>query len=87
MVTSLLVGYKTKQVMYNPILTATTPSDFWGRKWNTVVHGVLKGGVFKPTFRYFGRTVAVFSTFLASGLLHEWILTGRCAITWPGINA
>mmetsp|Transcript_24717 Transcript_24717/g.38074 ORF Transcript_24717/g.38074 Transcript_24717/m.38074 type:complete len:424 (-) Transcript_24717:75-1346(-) len=73
--TSLIVGYKTKQVMHNPVLSATSPSEFWGRKWNTVVHGALKGGVFKPAVRYFGRSVAVFSTFLASGLLHEWILT------------
>mmetsp|Transcript_51007 Transcript_51007/g.75711 ORF Transcript_51007/g.75711 Transcript_51007/m.75711 type:complete len:294 (-) Transcript_51007:125-1006(-) len=73
---NLTFGVETKVVMKNPLFESTSPSDFWGRKWNLLLHGVLKRGVFKPVLKYFPKYVAAVSTFLASGLFHEWILTG-----------
>jgi hypothetical protein len=35
-------GYATKPIFSNPLLTSTTPIDFWTKKWNTMVHLVLK---------------------------------------------
>jgi hypothetical protein len=61
-------------VMKNPLFESTSPSDFWGRRWNLLVHGVLKGGVFKPVRKYYSKTVAVVAVFLASGAFHEWLL-------------
>ena len=29
-------------MMLNPIFESASPSDFWGRRWNLVVHGLLK---------------------------------------------
>ncbi|MGK3747012.1 MAG: hypothetical protein ACI8RD_008636, partial [Bacillariaceae sp.] len=56
------------------VLESTSPSDFWGRRWNLIVHTVLKNGCYKPVRKYFGRTTAVLTTFLTSGIFHEWIL-------------
>lgn len=70
-----LSGYQTKPVMLNPLLESKSPLDFWGRRWNLLVHHVLKNGVFKPVRKYFySTTVAVVATFLASGVFHEWLL-------------
>lgn len=66
-------------VMKNPLGSATSPSDFWGQRWNLVIHSVLKGGVYKPV-RSMGYSpiVGVMATFFASGLFHEWLVFGLC---------
>ena len=74
-VTNLLVGVETKRVMSNAIFDSSSPSDFWGRKWNTLIHGVLKRATFKPAVRHFPKSIAAMAAFLASGLFHEWILS------------
>ena len=44
---NLLFQLDTENMMNNPIMKATSPSDFWGRRWNLVVHGALMvSGVF-----------------------------------------
>ena len=69
------IDFNVDDAMSNPLLTATSPSDFWGRKWNLIVHSVLKNGVFKPVYNFtYNRPLAVLSCFVASGLFHEWIL-------------
>lgn len=71
---SLLCGSEIKPVMNNPVFASRSPSDFWGRRWNLLVHNALKNGVFKPARRYVSKTAAVAATFLVSGILHEWLL-------------
>ena len=58
----------------NPVLKSSSPSDFWGRRWNLIVHGVLKRGVYKPVRKHFTKLIAAIAVFLASGLFHEWVL-------------
>ncbi len=41
-IVQILFGYKVVQGMRNPMLEATSPSDFWGRRWNVLVHSVMK---------------------------------------------
>jgi len=75
---SLVTGYKTHNLMDNPCLTARSYSQFWGSKWNLVIHDVLKGGVYLPVRRNFPRYVAMLATFVASGVFHEvllWVYT------------
>lgn len=67
-------------VMKNPLMKASSPSDFWGGRWNLLVHGVLKRGVFKPVYSVSSKLIAVLATFLASGLFHEYILIGESVI-------
>jgi len=61
--------------MLNPIFESSSPSDFWGRRWNLVVHGLLKRGVYKPVRSKFSRFTASMSAFIASGIFHEWLLS------------
>jgi hypothetical protein len=35
-------GYATKPIFSNPLLTSTNPIDFWTKKWNTMIHLILK---------------------------------------------
>mmetsp|Transcript_26879 Transcript_26879/g.54870 ORF Transcript_26879/g.54870 Transcript_26879/m.54870 type:complete len:170 (-) Transcript_26879:165-674(-) len=65
---------KVQRNMNNPLLESTSPSDFWGRRWNLMVHGVLKRGMYKPIRQYSSSTIASIATFTASGILHEWIV-------------
>ena len=65
-------------MMDNPLLKASSPSNFWSGRWNLVIHGALKRGVFKPVYNLSSsKLVAILVTFLASGLFHEFILIGE----------
>merc|ERR1712165_493781 len=65
-------------MMNNPLLKASSPSNFWSGRWNLVVHGALKRGVFKPVYNLSSsKLIAILATFLASGLFHEFILLGE----------
>ena len=62
-------------VMDNPMFESQSPSDFWGRRWNLLIHHCLKGAIYKPIRRHGGtKTMAVLAAFIASGLFHEWII-------------
>lgn len=69
-----VTGYKTRGMMDNPMLSARSPSQFWGSKWNIVIHDVLKIGAYLPLRRHLPRPVAMLGTFAASGLFHEALL-------------
>eukprot|EP00581_Thalassiosira_minuscula_P007670 CAMPEP_0183704296 /NCGR_PEP_ID=MMETSP0737-20130205/1667_1 /TAXON_ID=385413 /ORGANISM="Thalassiosira miniscula, Strain CCMP1093" /LENGTH=530 /DNA_ID=CAMNT_0025931133 /DNA_START=143 /DNA_END=1735 /DNA_ORIENTATION=+ len=71
----IFLGYKVKQSMRNPMLEATSPSDFWGRRWNLLVHSVMKRGVYKPVRKISCSPIlASLAVFIASGLFHEWLV-------------
>lgn len=77
-----LLGVKTSEAMKNPVFESTSPSDFWGRRWNLIIHGSLKRGVFKPVYKYSSNKAwAVLATFLASGAFHEYLLL---VVFWQG---
>jgi len=69
-------GFKLIDVMANPMLRSSSPSDFWGRRWNRLVHVALKGGVYRPMRKNnYPVWAASMATFAASGIIHEWILS------------
>ena len=71
-----LSGNKVIELSDSPMTRSSSPSDFWGRRWNALVHLVLKGGVYVPLRKNgFSRTFAALATFASSGLLHEYVLT------------
>ena len=35
-------GYATYPIFSNPLMTSTSAIDFWTRKWNTMIHRILK---------------------------------------------
>eukprot|EP00985_Skeletonema_marinoi_P017905 scaffold9914_cov142-Skeletonema_marinoi.AAC.2 len=66
-------GIKTAKMMDSPVLNSRSIAEFWGRRWNYLVHCVLKRGVYKPIRKYGSATFASFVVFLASGLIHEFL--------------
>ncbi|XP_023525214.1 probable long-chain-alcohol O-fatty-acyltransferase 5 [Cucurbita pepo subsp. pepo] len=71
---------------------ATSLRDFWGRRWNLLVSNTLRWSVFLPVRaavsgvlgRRRAAVVAVFATFVVSGLMHEllfYYVTGAVP-TW-----
>jgi Membrane bound O-acyl transferase family len=73
--TSLLTGISTSKFNDEPLLACASPSDFWGRRWNVIVGSGLRRGVYRPLRKnQYPRFIAAFATFMASGLLHEYVL-------------
>jgi hypothetical protein len=60
----------------HPMFLSVSPSDFWGRRWNTLIHAGLKQGVYKPVRFYYTNNNATWgylAAFVASGIIHEWV--------------
>lgn len=67
-------GHATEPIFDAPLTHSRTPTDFWTKRWNRMTHLTLKGGIFKPAKLYFQNTkVAMFLTFVVSGLYHELV--------------
>lgn len=57
-----------------PMFFSDCPSDFWGRRWNNLIHVGLKRGVYKPVRRKTGnRILASVAAFCVSGIYHEYV--------------
>lgn len=75
LMTSISSGISTSTFNDNPLLASSSPSDFWGRRWNKIVGSGLRRGVFRPLRKGgYSRSLAAFATFVASGCLHEYVL-------------
>ncbi len=73
-----IMGIKVQEgMMDNPLMKATSPSNFWGGRCNVLIHDSLKRGVFKPVYSVSTKFTAVVATFLASGLFHEYLLLSK----------
>ncbi|GAB4830768.1 hypothetical protein Ancab_004801 [Ancistrocladus abbreviatus] len=67
---------------FNEPLLSTSLQDFWGRRWNLMVTSILRPTVYEPAMdiytRILGRRLAqllaVFTTFVASAVMHEVVL-------------
>ncbi len=71
---NLLYRVQTYEVVLNPMLKSKSPTDFWGRRWNMLVHKGLKNGIYKPTRKHTSSKLwAVVATFVVSGIIHEYV--------------
>ena len=72
---SLVSGWSTRKTSYSPLTASTSPSDFWGKRWNQMTGNALRRGVYQP-LRNNGTSakVAALATFVVSGLIHEYLL-------------
>lgn len=66
-------GYYTAPIFANPLFTSTSPSDFWGRRWNVMIHRILKYGAFLPARQFVSVPAAVVFTFVVSGVMHDYV--------------
>lgn len=67
-------NYEVLSPFENPLFSTRSARDFWGKKWNIQVTTTLKRCVFLPLRKTLNMPagVAATSTFLASGLFHEY---------------
>jgi len=72
---SLASGISIVDLNAYPIVGSTSFSEFWGQRWNRLVATGLKDGIYKP-LRIAGlsKPASAITTFLASGILHEYML-------------
>jgi len=81
-----MAGIDTVDPMKAPLLLSTSVRDFWGRRWNLVIHRLMKRTFFAPLVK--GRSGARrhlggFLAFAMSGLFHEYMWL---AVSWFQIS-
>jgi Membrane bound O-acyl transferase family len=69
-----LAGRRVRPIMNQP-LAATSPVDFWSRRWNLAFRDAIALIFFRPLARTYGPRVAAFATFILSGLMHEAVIS------------
>jgi hypothetical protein len=94
----LLTGVQMEdRVSDHPLLLSESVSDFWGRRWNILIHVALKRSMYKPVRaamdsnkNKYSRTFASLAVLCVSGLYHEYVcallffVTGVSATTGGG---
>ncbi len=75
----LALGWQTRRIAVKPLMDnpmrATSLTEFWGRRWNSGFHDLMHRYLFRPAAKRFGVRVAMLLVFLASGLIHELVIT------------
>lgn len=67
-------GVDAPPIMQAP-LAATSLSDFWGRRWNLGFRQLTHRLVFTPARSRLGGGAAILLSFLASGLIHDLVIS------------
>jgi predicted DCC family thiol-disulfide oxidoreductase YuxK len=68
------VGINALPVMRNPARSCSL-AEFWGRRWNTAFHELASRFTFRPLRAFVGSTYASLLVFVASGLIHELVIS------------
>lgn len=75
----LALGWQARRIAVRPLMDnptrATSLTEFWGRRWNSGFHDLMHRYIFRPATRRFGVRTAMLLVFLASGLIHELVIT------------
>ncbi|CAF4727343.1 unnamed protein product [Rotaria sp. Silwood1] len=76
------VSYQRIFMFYIALITIFSSSrEFWGRRYNRVVHTVLKESIFEPIrLEFSSSTIGALITFIINGLVHAHI----CLVTFGG---
>ncbi|MGC3967939.1 MAG: membrane bound O-acyl transferase family-domain-containing protein [Pirellulales bacterium] len=67
-------GVTAVPIMDRPFL-ATSLADFWSRRWNTAFHQLADYYVYRPLLKRTSPGVAIAIVFLASGVIHDLVIT------------
>ncbi len=68
------IGVCAEPIMRQP-LAARSLGDFWGRRWNLAFNELAERFVFKPGVRRLGVAKAGIAAFIASGVIHETVIS------------
>jgi hypothetical protein len=67
-------GHPVKPIMRKP-LASRSLSELWGKRWNLGFRQLSHAWVFEPLLKRFGPAAATLAAFLASGLLHDLVIS------------
>ncbi|OEU19316.1 hypothetical protein FRACYDRAFT_182183 [Fragilariopsis cylindrus CCMP1102] len=76
LIASFCTGLTMETFSDCPLTQSSSPSDFWGKRWNRPVASALRRGVFRPLRKDGGcsRQFAAIVAFVISGFIHEYFL-------------
>ena len=74
-------GVAARPLMNAPLL-ASSLADFWGRRWNLAFRDLAHAYVFQPFAQAWGATAATLAAFLASGVIHDVVISGPARAGW-----
>jgi len=66
--------FDAKPIMSAP-LRSKSLSEFWGKRWNLGFRQLSYDLIFRPLHRSLGTTAAGFLVFIASGLIHDLVIS------------
>ncbi|HWC59736.1 MAG TPA: DCC1-like thiol-disulfide oxidoreductase family protein [Verrucomicrobiae bacterium] len=67
-------GVNAPRLMRAPLL-ARSLGEFWGERWNTAFNKLVDNFLFRPMHRAVGARTATMLVFLASGLIHDLVIS------------
>jgi len=68
------LGVNARPIMSSP-LRSTSLSEFWGKRWNLGFRQLAYDLIFRPLHRRWGAGAAGFLVFVASGLIHDLVIS------------
>jgi len=68
------VGIAAEPIMSKPILSKSL-SEFWGKRWNLGFRQLAHDFIFRPLHRRIGVAAAGMLVFVASGLIHDLVIS------------
>ncbi len=79
-------GAAVQPIMNRPFV-ATSLADFWGRRWNRAYRQVSYDYFFRPLIHRFGLSLGTLLAFVASGLIHETVISFPVGAGYGGPTA
>jgi hypothetical protein len=67
-------GVAAQPIMSKPILSKTL-SEFWGKRWNLGFRQLAYDLIFRPLYKRIGVAASSLLVFLASGLIHDLVIS------------
>jgi hypothetical protein len=67
-------GVDARPIMRDPA-RATSLAEFWSTRWNVAFNALARRWIFRPAARRFGAAGATVAVFLASGLVHDIVIS------------